>query len=365
MLSESHPLIRRLLRFCLLPYCYIKLVPWHDCDRGYFKVLYDLLFIFFKYKYYPDNYGPCRLWEKDRSLWPYYYGSTYNAYPRIKLRKIVQRYDYQIIFNDKELWDLYCKHQDLIVPKSYGVLAPDENYRQKLKSMFAENNSEKLIIKPVLGHAGQGIVLAERTNDNLRIRLSDGNIGLDEFTLLERSIVQEVVSQHSEIAKIASSSINTIRIITLLTQEEKILVLKAAMRYGQGDSFVDNWSAGGLCIGVDVETGKLFSPAYDKYGNPYDKHTISNVKFDGFQIPRWDEVIALAKKVQEICPFYRLIGCDIAVNETGVVLIEANANPDMVFQEQVCGPILADKRIYDEFKRYDLLINESQRRLYG
>ena len=69
MLSENHPIIRRILRFIALPYCYFFLVNWKECTASRLQVLKDLLYIFFKLKYYPDNYSPCRFWEKDRKEW--------------------------------------------------------------------------------------------------------------------------------------------------------------------------------------------------------------------------------------------------------------------------------------------------------
>ena len=124
MLSETHPYIRRIIRFCLLPYCYFKLVPWHECTRSRINVLKDLLYIFFVLKYYPDNYGPCRLWEKDKSEWSFYYGSSYDPYQRQKLRKFVQRYDYRILYEDKELWQQFAKGLHIALPPYFGVIDP-------------------------------------------------------------------------------------------------------------------------------------------------------------------------------------------------------------------------------------------------
>ena len=62
-------------------------------------------------------------------------------------------------------------------------------------------------------------------------------------------------------------------------------------------------------------------------------------------------------------PFYKLIGMDIAVTQVGPVLIEVNANPDIVFQEQTSGPLFKDKRVLKEFDKYDLLVNKYQKKL--
>ena len=365
MFSESHPYIRRIIRFCLLPYCYFKLVPWHEYTKSRIQAAKDLLYIFFKFKYYPDNYGPCRFWEKDREEWCYYYGSSYEPYQRQRLRRFVQRYEYQILFNDKEFWEFFCKGLQLPMPHYFGVLKPDSLYKRQIESYLNEFPDKKIILKPIQGHAGRGVMIAEESSGGIKIRTSSTIYNLSDFQLKEKCIVQEVVEQHQEIAAFSSSSINTIRIVTLWTMNDDVVLVSGSMRFGQGDSFVDNWSSGGISVGVDTDAGILKKFAYDKHGNRFTEHPVSGKIFENFKIPDWHEAIKIAIRIQEVSPFYRLIGCDIAITKTGPVLIEANANPDIVYQEQVSGPILADKRVFEEFRKYDLLINKYQRALYG
>jgi glutathione synthase/RimK-type ligase-like ATP-grasp enzyme len=364
MLSESHPYIRRIIRFCLLPYCYFKLIPWDECTKSRLEVAKDLLYIFFKYKYYPDNYGPCRFWETDNREWSYYYGSSYEPYQRKRLRRFVQRYDYQILFNDKEFWEQFCQGLQLSMPRYFGVLEPDSNYKGHIENYFADPSTKKLILKPIQGHAGSGIMLAEFTSQGIEIKTAERIYSLKDFKLPDKCVVQEVIEQHPDVAEFSSSSVNTIRIVTLWTKNNDIILVSGSMRFGQGDSFVDNWSAGGVSVGIDTDAGTLKKYAYDKHGNRYVEHPVSGKKFEGFQIPEWHQAVAMARRIQEVSPFYRLVGCDIAMTESGPVLIEANADPDIVYQEQVSGPILADKRVFDEFKKYDLLINKYQRSVY-
>ena len=149
MLAESHPIIRRLLRFIALPYCYFKLVNWKECTKSRYQVAKDLLYIFFSLKYFPDNYSPCRFWEKDRELWNYYYGSTYHPYARRKLRKVVQPFDYQIIFNDKSVCEQFCINMGLRMPAYFGEISPNDNYRSAIDNVFKNTELHALIIKPI------------------------------------------------------------------------------------------------------------------------------------------------------------------------------------------------------------------------
>jgi hypothetical protein len=212
----------------------------------------------------------------------------------------------------------------------------------------------------VRGSAGQGISLAYANGEKINIKASNKEQALSMFILTERSIVQEVVVQPDEISKINASCVNTIRVLTLYTRENTVIILGATMRFGVGDSIVDNWSAGGVAVGVDKVSGKLLKTGYDKFGKTYISHPISKVVFENFQIPQWNEILQLAITAQMKIPYYKLLGMDIALSNRGPILIELNAFPDLIFQEQTSGPLLKDEKIRSEFEKYGLFINKFQ-----
>lgn len=363
MLSESHPVIRSILRFLALPYVFLKLVNWDECSVSKYKVVKDLLYIFFRLRYFPDNYSPCRLWEKQRALWHYYYGSSYHPYQRDRLRKEVQRYEYVSLFDDKEVCELLCKGMSVKLPDYYGVVGPEMDYKSEIIHALNANPGKKVIIKPVKGQAGRGISLAYKHEQGVKVKMGNTETDIAQFKLYGRSILQEVVRQDELVARFSSSSVNTVRVVTLLNKENRPILISASMRFGVGEAYVDNWSAGGIAVGVDRKSGTLRDIAYDKKGNQYLKHPVSNKRFEGFQVPRWTEVEAMALHVQNKCPFYKMLGLDIAITPDGPVLIEMNPDPDLIFQEQTAGPLLKDRQILLEFEKYDLLINKYQKNL--
>lgn len=354
------PYFRRFIRFLALPYYFFIKINWEECTVPKIQVVKDLLYIFFYLKYYPDNYSACRLYEKERRLWHYYYGSNYDPYQRITLRKI-QPKEYEILFEDKEVCMQLCSGLNLPLPKTFGVVDPKGSYRDDLIRMINSNDQKEIIVKPVRGSAGRGIVKVCNINGNIMIKYKDKETNIESYVLNERSLVQEVVSQDPRVAKISEVSINTIRILTLLTKFNDVLILGSTMRFGVGNSYIDNWSAGGVAVGVNVNNGTLKDIAYDKHGNQYFVHPVSKVVFHGFVIPQWNEVSGLAKKVQSQFPYYKLLGLDVAITSDGPVIIEINAFPDFVFQEQTSGPLLADKNNLNEFNNYNLLINKYQK----
>ena len=70
-------------------------------------------------------------------------------------------------------------------------------------------------------------------------------------------IIQERLLQHSELNKLCSTAVNTIRLVTLITPGEEIIAVRAGLRIGREGSCVDNCAKGGIFVGIDMETGKL------------------------------------------------------------------------------------------------------------
>lgn len=362
MFSESHPLFRRIIRFLMLPCCFYKL-NWKECRRNPFVVMFDFLYLFFALKTYPDNYGPCRLWEKKRDNWKLYYGSGYHPYQRQRLRKMVQRYDYGILFNDKAVCEQLCRGIGVDLPVTVGFIWQRKDYKRLLEMVFTKTPQRKLIIKPITGHAGMGIVIAEKKDGGkVIIQKKNQATPLDNYVFTDAVIVQELIAQDSRMALVSDSSVNTIRVVTIMTEANDSVIVSATARFSANrEAYVDNWSAGGVAVGVNCQSGQLMKFAFDKMGNRYTHHPVSGVLFEGFQIPEWEKVLFTARKVQNAFPFYRLLGMDIAIAKGGIpVLIEVNASTDLIFQEQTSGPLLANKEILKIFSDYGLLVAKSQ-----
>lgn len=348
------PHLRMFLRFLALPYCFFFLINWQECKKSKLRVCGDLLYIFFVLKYYPYNYSLCRLWEKPRADWALYYGSIYEPYQQARLSRDVQREAYKIIFDDKEVCHQICKSLDLPLPRQVGILDPESSYTRDLEKFLDDHPDNDLIIKPVRGAGGKDIILASRDEKGDRINDGKSVYGTEDFPLRHRSVVQVYLEQHPGL-NFGSKSFNTIRIVTLLTKKNEILVLGAFMRFGLGESYLDNISAGGVKVGIDLEKGLLNNVAHDFSSRVYSRIPGSNVEFAGAKIPYWQDVLRLAKKGQKCFGYYRLLGFDIGITPTGPVLVEINPSHDNIGLEQATGPLLAKAKIRKAFAEYGLL----------
>jgi hypothetical protein len=349
------PNMRMLLRFLALPYCFAYQINWKECKKSKIKVFFDLLYIFFFLKYYPYNYSPCRLYEKNRKGWHLYYGSIYDPYQKMKLSKEVQREEYKIIFNDKEVCYQLCDYFRFPLPPQYGILDPKSNYTKSLIDIYESNLPSTLIIKPILGSGGKGILISYKDENSIKIRDKNQIIRLEDFKLYQRSVVQELLLPHPKIS-FGFKCFNTVRIVTLLTKSNEVLILGSFLRIGLGSSYVDNISSGGIKVSINIKNGHLNNRAHDSNCRVYDKIPDRDIDFSGFEIPFWEDVIKLSKKIQSRFSYYKLLGIDIGITSDGPVLIEINPSHDNIGLEQATGPLLANQKIKNAFKEYNLIL---------
>ena len=352
-------------QFLRLPGCYRRIRAMKECTRSGPGLARDLLTWFFSYKTFPDHYGLCRLWEVERREWKYYFGSNYNTHQLARLKKRVQPLEYRVLFNDKYIFALLCQALEIPIPRTHGTLEPGRDHRAQIAAWLADSPAGKLIIKPLYGEMGRDIVLAEPGPKGIVIRSPAGVVPLADFVLREKAIVQDILSQDPRMAAFSPASVNTLRVVTMLTPQDRVLIVNASFRSGVANAFVDNWSAGGVSVGVDCANGVLRKYAYDKKARRYEAHPTSGILFEGHPVPEWDRVHAAAAVVQKAFSFYRLIGLDMALDGNGSpVLIEANGAPDLAGLEQKAGPLLKNEAVLRAFGEYGLLFNRHQKRLY-
>ena len=350
----------------MLPTCYRHFRAIKDCSKSRTGLAFDLLTWFFSYNTLPTHYAKYRLWEVDRRDWKFYYASNYRPSQEARLKRVVQPLEYRVVFNDKYICGLLCQALGIRIPRTHGVLEPSLDYRSQLEAWLAASSAGRLIIKPLCGRSGRDIVVAERTENGPVIRSGRMVVPLDQHILREKAIVQDFVAQHPGLAVFSSSSVNTLRVVTMVTPQDDIILVNATFRTGVGHAVVDNWSAGGVAAGVDCESGRLKKHGYDKKANRYVAHPTSGIVFEDYPIPEWERVRAAAVAIQEAFSFYRMLGLDIALDPDGEpVLIEINYGPDLMFSEQTCGPLFKSDRVLRAFGEYGLLVNRHQRKLYA
>lgn len=179
-------------------------------------------------------------------------------------------------------------------------------------------------------------VFSLRVHDK-QIFIRGERISFDEFEkrILNAScswIVQNRIDNQSHfMAQFHPSSINTIRIVTVNT-DNGIKSICAFARFGVNGRGSDNWSSGGVLVGVNVETGQfedygLFKPGV---GTVCFAHPDTGVTFKDKFIPDWGGIISYVESLHELFYDVHSIGWDVCLTDKGPMIIEGNDNWDTI-----------------------------------
>lgn len=139
-------------------------------------------------------------------------------------------------------------------------------------------------------------------------------------------VLEQVLKQHEDMARLHPASVNTMRILTDLV-DDTVHIAYITVKMGRGGGVCDNSGQGGVLCRVDIESGRICSPATDDYFNVYDKHPDTGIVFQGYQLPMVDEAIALAKEAAREIPQVGHVGWDVAITPDGPAIIEGNDFP--------------------------------------
>lgn len=177
-----------------------------------------------------------------------------------------------------------------------------------------------IFCKPKDSCSGKGIYKSIEIN-------SDTNIDeLHQFMIDNDLFCEDTITQHDEMNKLNKTSINTIRITTVL-KDDVVYPMYAILRIGTNNSKVDNVSSGGIYT-VLSEDGKIVNPCWsDKTISTYDHHPTNNFGFIGFEVPFFNESIELCKKAALVEKHIRYVGWDIAITQNGPIIVEGNQLP--------------------------------------
>lgn len=192
----------------------------------------------------------------------------------------------------------------------------DENTaKEELQDFLSRCKS--IFIKPLEGSSGVGV---HKLDD-----LSDLNGIYAHLKTLGESILEETVIQHEKLNRLYPGSVNTLRVATLIGDKKQGIVY-AVLRIGNGGE-VDNVDCGGMACRVDIESGRIITPAADKLGRVFDKHPITGAEFIGFEIPYFEEIKAMCLEAMQVVPQVRYVAWDVCITEEGPRFIEGNSFP--------------------------------------
>ncbi|MBR1456672.1 MAG: hypothetical protein IJ594_05885 [Oscillospiraceae bacterium] len=175
-----------------------------------------------------------------------------------------------------------------------------------------------LMVKAIDESCGRGIY---------RVRTNEPGFSRDALfaNVLQSGecLLEERIEQDARMGNFHPESVNTLRVVTFVTGEG-VDILFCFLRFGQGESCVDNGGAGGIFVLVDPETGLTITEGVAEDGTHFLFHPNTGLQLPGFRVPRWDEAIALSKELALVVPEHPCVGWDLALTDGGWIVVEGN-----------------------------------------
>jgi hypothetical protein len=272
-----------------------------------FSILYNSLVKYPLLGFQPSAYFMYRLYENS-------FTDYLNLFEEVNSVIKINKHNPNLLDNKLDF-----KHQIQDRVRTPTLVAFFDGSSKKI-SYITNPTSRDVVIKPIARRGGTGISIVP--SKNLKSVLKQNK---------KKCIVEERIDQHKDMNAIFNGSINTLRVLTL-KEDNDITISSVILRAGRNITHhVDNIAQGGICIDIDKATGMIGKGyTFYKFGHcEYTSHPDSNYRFYGKKIPFFQEVLDLAINTHRYFPMFTIIGWDIAISETGPILIEGNRVPDL------------------------------------
>lgn len=308
----------------------MAMIPDYKSRRNDDALKTDMLFCYFAYGFFPNEYYAFKLEKKSRE-------------ERESFVSERQRFIYRCMMNNILKADLFADKM-----KTYEKFKP--YYGREAISISRKRDYAKFhefvkkhpvfVKKQVLENEGRSVALIDmKTCGKTEQEVFDELIGHGKHILEERIV------QTPDMAAFNKTSVNTVRAITFYTRHG-IVVPYCTLRTGKEGSFIDNGIAGGAQACIDYNTGIISTDGYDEMGGVFLVHPSSGTVFKGYQLPEWKKLQNIITDIAAQVPDFKIIGWDFAHTKDGWVVIEGNESARIIAQQMIKDEGI--KHIYEE-----------------
>jgi hypothetical protein len=332
----------------ILAYGFFEWIPQchHDRSGGGASLVtaaYTVALARLSYNLGPQFHSLFELWKRPRSEWPEFICSnelneTHRRFSRPKDQQLT---------NDKLAFSAHCIGHGLptipilctidLRPDAVSLGIPNGRNVDTWVSAL-EAAPERIFIKPIDGKLGDGAFSAVRDGDYWHFEDRAGTT-IDLHTFCIRNIlgkrgwlIQPAIRPHSVLsAHLSPQALCTVRAVTCMASGKPQL-LYTVLRIPVGNSQTDNWSlglSGNLVAPIEPSTGVL-GLAYGSRSTSWpviystDRHPDTEQIIVGYTVPHWELVKDLVLRAQATLPQIPTLGWDIAITDTGPLIVETN-----------------------------------------
>lgn len=220
------------------------------------------------------------------------------------------------LFMDKQRFNSY--YTELVrrpwLDTTECTLAEFEQYIEKVPRTFA---------KRIAGGGGVGACILNK---------EDFQSPADMLAYCKEQgfLLEEIIPQHRYISGFNASTVNCIRLYTLVDANDEVQIMGTMIKFGRSNTVIDNVHGGGVGAIIDPESGIIVSNAIDRTGRELIWHPDSGMVFKGFKVPYWEKLKReISAGAMKSAAKNRHIGWDVSITENGdIEVVEGNSRPD-------------------------------------
>jgi hypothetical protein len=227
--------------------------------------------------------------------------------------------------------------------------------RDDLRAFLANEANYPLFGKPVEGVQSLGSIALKRylpgsdsleTMDGRQVPLDHFMLDIDEH-YAHGYLFQGFQTPHPAVYAVCGNRLATVRIVTLAVEGEP-KVFRACWKIPVGSNVADNyWRPGNLLAQIDMTNGRV-PRVTSGIGLDLVEHTHhpdTKSQLVGMDVPGWTRLSQTAVEAARLMRHMPLIGWDMALLETGPVIVEMNEKPDLFLNQLADGRGVLDEEL--------------------
>ena len=226
-------------------------------------------------------------------------------------------------------------------PESMGDNITVANSVRSVLQILKREGLKEFVVKTTESSHGDNVWVIKdisygSTEDADLLKFDNTSVRLSDLLKKEPLIFESLITQTEQMKSFNPSSVNTLRFMTTLYPDGEAQIIAVFLKIGRSGKCVDNAGSGGnVDSGINIENGEIINPTIFSACRdltPIDVHPDSGVLLRGVKIENWEKITKKVIDFQKKFPFVKAAGWDIALTQTGPVIIEVNDMWDRIGQ---------------------------------
>ena len=236
-----------------------------------------------------------------------------------------------------------------------------------------------VVVKPLFGHSGQGVMVFGGASAEGVQRLDGSWMSVESLwrhitargpfeaydPTLEGWIVQRRVPPHPALAAIHGDTLGCVRMVTFRRRDGRIGLVTPPWKIPVGRSGVDNIGRGSFTAPVDLDTGSVGAAVLQETMLPQLRNPDTGASLATITLPHWAETRRVVTEAMALFPTLHSLGFDVGIGSEGPTIVEVNAfwGPQFMQSPQGRGLVQGEFLAFLEEVGAESVIRRAQRGL--